>query len=107
MPARFRVRKKAKADLRGIGRYTRKRWDRDQSNRYLGELDACFHRLADMPALGRPYAPIPPYLRYEQGSHVVFFRRELSGDVVIVRVLHERMLPELHLSEKDELDENE
>ena len=102
MPAHFRVRQKAKADLRGIGRYTRERWGRDQSNRYLAELDACFHQLVDMPALGRPFAPIPTYLRLGQGSHVVFFRREPSGDVVIVRVLHKRMLPELHLDPSQE-----
>jgi toxin ParE1/3/4 len=98
--ARLRVRQKARADLREIGRFTRRRWGRDQSNRYLGDLDACFHRLLSTPALGRVYAPLPLYLRHEQGSHVVFFRREPDGDVVIVRVLHERMLPELHL-EKD------
>ena len=95
--ARLRVRKKARADLREIGRYTRKRWGREQSNRYLGELDTCFHRLVSMPTLGRPFVPVPPYLRQDHGSHVVFLRREANGDVVVVRILHERMLPQLHL----------
>lgn len=102
MPARLRVREKAKADLRDIGRYTRQRWGRDQSNRYLGELDACFHRLVSTPSLGRSYAPLPPYWRHRQGSHVVFFRKDPNGDVVIVRVLHERMLPERHLGKNDD-----
>jgi len=31
----------------------------------------------------------------------VFFRREPTGDVVIVRVLHKRMLPERHLTDPD------
>jgi toxin ParE1/3/4 len=100
----LRVRKKAKTDLRDIGRYTRKRWGRKQSNHYLGELDACFRRLVSTPVLGRAYVPMPPYLRLKQGSHVVFFRRETNGDVVIVRVLHERMQPELHLTKKDDED---
>jgi toxin ParE1/3/4 len=100
VPARLRVRKRARADLSDIGRYTRQRWGRDQSHRYLGELDACFHRLLSTPTLGRIYAPLPPYWRVEQRSHVVFFRREANGDVVIVRVLHERMLPELHLGKR-------
>ncbi len=61
-----------------------------------------------MPALGRPFAPIPTYLRLEQGSHVVFFHREPNGDVVIVRVLHKRMLPELHLDpSRENQDEDE
>jgi plasmid stabilization system protein ParE len=55
--------------------------------------------------LGRAYAPIPPYWRFEHASHVVFFRREDGGDVVIVRVLHERMLPELHLVEPEDDEE--
>jgi toxin ParE1/3/4 len=45
---------------------------------------------------------LPSYWRIEQGSHVVFFRRELNGDVVIVRVLHKRMLPELHLGKAED-----
>lgn len=100
--AQLRVRKRASADLREIGRYTRQRWGREQSNRYLGQLDACFHRLLSMPSLGRAYDPLPSYWRIEQGSHVVFFRRELNGDVVIVRVLHKRMLPELHLGKAED-----
>ena len=100
MAARLRIRKKARADLRDIGRHTRQRWGREQSNRYLGELDVCFHQLASTPSLGRVYAPAPSYRRYEQRAHVVFFRRETNGDVVIVRVLHRRMLPELHLGTK-------
>jgi toxin ParE1/3/4 len=99
---RLRVRDKARADLIEIGRYTRQRWGRDPSNHYLGQLDACFRQLASTPSLGRPYAPLSPYWRLEQGSHVVFFRREASGDFVIVRVLHERMLPELHLGKTED-----
>jgi toxin ParE1/3/4 len=48
----FRLTKAAKADMRGIGRYTRKRWGRDQAHRYLGDLDDCYHRLAEKPDLG-------------------------------------------------------
>jgi toxin ParE1/3/4 len=97
VPPRVHVLRQALADLREIGRYTRRRWGLEQRNRYLAELDACFQHLAETPSLGRPYAPVPPYWRVTQGAHVVFFRREDGGDVVIVRVLHARMLPERHL----------
>ena len=99
---RVRVRKRARADLEDIGRYTRQRWGREQSIRYLGDLDACFRQLVSTASLGRAYAPLPPYWRCERGSHVVFFRREPNGDVVVVRVLHRRMLPELHVGKKDD-----
>jgi plasmid stabilization system protein ParE len=38
----------------------------------------------------------------EQGKHVVFFRRE-PGGILISRILHERMLPERHLMDEDEM----
>jgi plasmid stabilization system protein ParE len=40
----------------------------------------------------------PGLRRREQGKHVVFYRRD-GGDILILRILHERMLPELHIGE--------
>jgi toxin ParE1/3/4 len=86
---------------RGIGEYTRHCWGDAQAVRYLTGLDACFFRIADGTGAGR--VSQLPYLRLEYVSHVVFFRRETNGDAIIVRVLHQRMLPELHLeSETDD-----
>lgn len=102
MKPRFRLTQAAKADLRGIGRYTRKRWGRDQAHRYLSELDACFHLLAENPALGRAYADLPPYWRVLRGKHAVFYRVTDEAIVLVVRVLHAQMLPELHLPGSEE-----
>lgn len=96
MGARLRVSRKARADLLTIGRYTRERWGREQSNKYLTQLDASLRSLASTRTLGREYAPLPPYWRLETGSHVVFFRRTPEGDLFVVRILHKRMLPEIH-----------
>jgi toxin ParE1/3/4 len=85
-----------------IGAYTRDRWGPAQAVRYLTDLDACFSRVARDADLGRPYPPRPRYRRIRQGKHVVFFLREPTGDVLIVRILHQRMLPERHLSESVE-----
>lgn len=93
----FRLTKAAKADMRGIGRYTRKRWGRDQAHRYLGDLDDCYHRLAEKPDLGRAYSDLPPYWRILQGKHAVFYRVTEDSNLLVVRVLHAQMLPELHL----------
>jgi toxin ParE1/3/4 len=88
---------KAKADVKDIGRFTQQRWGVDQRNRYLGDLDACFQKIAENPTVGNSAEAIRPgYRRIREGSHVVFFRK--AGDEVeIVRVLHRRMLPEKHL----------
>jgi toxin ParE1/3/4 len=45
----FILTQKAKDDLLGIGRYTRKQWGKVQQRRYLTQLDSAFHDLADKP----------------------------------------------------------
>jgi toxin ParE1/3/4 len=98
--SQFRLARPALEDLRSIRRYTRRRWGDDQARRYLTELDECFHMLAENPKLGRQCDDIRPgLLRRETGRHVVFFRLEKYG-IRIVRVLHERMLPQLHLRQE-------
>ena len=103
----FRLTKAAKADLRGIGRYTRREWGRDQARRYLGELDACFHRLAEKPDLGRTYSDLPPYWRILRGKHAIFYRVTDDASLLVVRILHAGMLPELHLSGSEDDHEDE
>ncbi|MEO8905764.1 MAG: hypothetical protein ABI488_24770 [Polyangiaceae bacterium] len=43
--------------------------------------------------------------RQEQGKHVVFYRLRPYG-IRIIAILHERMLPDLHLSADDEEDDH-
>ena len=49
----FHLTAKAKADLKGIGRYTLKKWGREQRNRYLKKIDDAFHELSQDPEKGR------------------------------------------------------
>jgi toxin ParE1/3/4 len=103
MPS-FRLAKSATADLRKIGQYTKKRWGIEQARRYLGALDACFHRLAEQPDLGKSADDVRSGLRRQrQWHHAVFYRKTDYG-VRIIRVLHERMLPERHLADDDSED---
>jgi toxin ParE1/3/4 len=97
----FRLTKAAQEDLRKIGYFTRNRWGREQAKRYLQSLDACFHRLAENPQAGKPYGKLPPYWRIVQSKHVVFYRIFIKDTPLIVRVLHGRMLPELHLYDSE------
>ena len=93
---------RAEADLDAIAAYSLETWGLEQALEYLALLEACFRELADDRARGRVHRPRPEYWRFEQGKHVVFFRREEGGGVLIVRVLHHRMLPALHLDENPE-----
>jgi toxin ParE1/3/4 len=97
----FRLTRRAEADLFDIADYTRQTWGDEQCARYLDLLEACCQRLADHPVLGRACDKLRPGLRRrEQGKHVVFYRRD-GDDILVVRILHERMLPELHLGDDD------
>jgi len=99
---RLRYTRRAEADLDSIAAYTLEKWGLEQAQRYLDALIACCEGLPADSSRGRVHHPRPEYLRTEQGKHVVFFRRDESGDTLVVRVLHERMLPELHLTADSE-----
>ena len=76
-----------------IGEYTLKQWGTEQTIRYLDQLETCCRRLADNPALGRSCDEMRPGLRrMEQGRHVIFYRQQEPG-ILVVRILHQRMLP--------------
>jgi toxin ParE1/3/4 len=86
----------AHADLVDIADRTFERWGEHQEHKYIGDL---YRRFADLAAnlnLGRACDEIRQGLRrIGQGSHVVYFRAA-GEELEIVRVLHERMLPEKH-----------
>jgi toxin ParE1/3/4 len=85
---------RAKADLLKIGSHTLETWGEAQALRYLSNLEDCANALAANPSLGRVCDWIRPGLRrFETGRHVIFYRPEKAG-ILIVRVLHQSMLPE-------------
>ena len=90
MPA-FRLSAKSFEDLKTIGRFTLKYWDREQHKIYLSKLDESFHILADQPQLGIARDDIRQgYRVYHVGRHLVFYRQKSSG-IEIIRILHDRM----------------
>ncbi|MCK7547719.1 type II toxin-antitoxin system RelE/ParE family toxin [Marinobacter koreensis] len=94
----FKLSRKAKTDLRSIARHTETKWGREQRNHYILQFDHCFHLLKDNPKLGQTCFEISPnYRQYPLGSHIIFYKISLDSDVEIIRILHERMLPEEHL----------
>ncbi|WP_151705713.1 type II toxin-antitoxin system RelE/ParE family toxin [Nitrincola alkalilacustris] len=99
----FKLTRKAKADLKSIALYTEQRWGRDQRNHYILQFDQCFHRLGENPNLGQNCDEISQgYQQCPLGSHIIFYRLDdKSGDaksgVEIIRILHKRMLPKVHL----------
>lgn len=91
---------KAKDDLTAIGHYTQSTWGREQRNCYLSLLDAAFQNLAVHPFIGIDCSVIRPgYRKQAVGKHIVFYRQIETGEIEIVRVLHERMDVEQHFLE--------
>ena len=93
--ATFRFSRRAEADLLSIAGYTLHTWGEAQAYRYVGELETCCQMLADNPGLGRSCDDVRPGLRrMEHGKHVVFYRVQQPGGILVVRILHQRILPE-------------
>lgn len=91
LPIRFSA--EADADLEQIAEYTWNTWGKRHLAKYMRDLDDCFERIQKHPLIGRSCESIrPKFRRIEVGQHVVFYITE-SDDILIVRVLHQQMLP--------------
>jgi toxin ParE1/3/4 len=89
----------AKSDLKSIGRYTQVTWGVEQRNRYLTLFHRSFHDLAVNPLMGRDCGDIRSgYRKLPIGKHLVFYRQKEPDVIEIVRILHERMDSESHLT---------
>jgi toxin ParE1/3/4 len=92
------IRPKAQRDLKEIWSYTLKTWSREQANRYLSTINAAIGELRQRPELGRPCDDVSPgLLRRKVERHVIYFRH-LQENLLVVRVLHERMQVKAHVA---------
>ncbi len=98
--ASFYLTNAARADLKEIGRYTKKQWGAPQRVKYLTMLDGCFQDLAAKPLTGQDCSDIRSgYRKYSAGSHVIFYRQIAEDTIEVVRILHGRMDTERHFLE--------
>jgi toxin ParE1/3/4 len=96
--SRYLLSPAAQADLEHIWDYTADRWDADQAEEYLRELQRTIERVAVNPRIGHACDEIRPgYLKFAAGSHMLFYRVTTDGVVDVVRVLHQRMDVDRHL----------
>jgi toxin ParE1/3/4 len=87
----------AESDLLEIAAHTELEFGAEQRDLYLRALEeACEHTLPRFPSIARSVPQRPELLRWRCERHVIYFRRVQDG-LEVVRVLHERMLPDLHL----------
>ena len=96
--SRFLLSPAAQADLEHNWDDTADRWDVDQAEEYLRELQRGIERAAANPLVGRPCDEIRTgYRTLAVGSHMLFYRVTAEGVVDVVRVLHQRMDVDRHL----------
>ncbi len=70
-----------------------------QTTTYMAAIEEALTMLAAHPDMGARFThdrSRRTYRRYRCGSHIVYYRKR-EADIFIVRLLHERMLPEKHL----------
>jgi toxin ParE1/3/4 len=100
--ATYRFSLSAEGDLEGILAYSIDEWGIEQTARYRDQLLGCCQLIAQQTMLGRSCDDIRPgYLRIQEGRHVLFFKRDAAG-VLVVRILHDCMNPFRHIEDDDE-----
>ena len=88
----------ARADLSEIWDYTAERWGQAQAERYILIIRDSFEALANGTRRGRSIDDIRAgYLKLAVGSHFLFYRLTDSGQIDVVRILHQRMDVAAHL----------
>ena len=88
-----RISAQAEDDLDQIAEYPQATWGWRQTEKNLGKLEDSFNLVAESPSLGRPCDSIHDGVRrFEIARHVIIYLPESQG-VLVVRVLHEQMLP--------------
>ena len=93
----YRLSRKAEKDIGNIARYTIEQFDTEQARTYRDSMVACFRSLAETPGIGRKVDHIREgYRRFDHRSHVIFYKRD-GQNILIIRVLHQRMHAPRHL----------
>ncbi|WP_438751380.1 type II toxin-antitoxin system RelE/ParE family toxin [Pararhizobium sp. O133] len=88
---------KAAADLDEIYDYTEDQWGPEQAETYIAELEqACSSLLLHSTRRAVRAVGKSRYFVISCGSHRVWYR-ENQEDILIVRILHQRMDPARHL----------
>ena len=88
----FKLTVKAKEDLKNIAKFTEKTWNKKQRNSYLKQFDNTFKLISNTPGIGKDCDFIKEgYLKYPQGSHIIFYKKVSADEILVVRILHKQM----------------
>lgn len=88
----------ARGDLRGIWRYSAERWGPDQADAYTDAIEDACRFVAGSVSIGKPIVSRRGYRKWIVRSHVLYLR-EFSDRIEVIRILHVRQDPDIHLAE--------
>ena len=85
-------RQKAIEDLSDIWEYTVIEWSENQAEKYYFLIQSACDKIAADFNIGKAYDAIHPgLLGYPIGRHIIFYQLVETGEVEIIRILHEQM----------------
>jgi len=94
---KYQLTEEAARDIEEILAYSLKKFGATQTEHYFVALKECVGLLAENPGIGHSVDNIlPKYFRFPYESHVIFYKKS-SSLILVVRILHERMDPKLHI----------
>ncbi len=90
MPS-YRLTPAAKSDLLEIWDYTVKTWGKNQTEKYLLNIEVKLEQLAANPEMGKPRPEIRPgFYSFPVGKHIIFYL-PTGNHIHIIGILHGRM----------------
>jgi toxin ParE1/3/4 len=89
---KYELTNKAVEDLSEIWEYTVEEWSETQANRYYNFVLESYQEIANHPQFGKQYEEIEKdLLGFKSNHHIIFFKVVSPKEIVVVRILHERM----------------
>lgn len=86
------ISEKALEDINNIWIYTAENWSVEQADRYYNLIIDEIEYIVDNLNMARDFGKIRKSYRYSKvKSHLIFFRKDKTNEIEVVRVLHERM----------------
>jgi toxin ParE1/3/4 len=94
---RLAIAPRARADLRGIWHYTATEHGPEAADAYLRDLDKAMQLVREFRDMGSDCSEVRRgYRRIRSGSHLIYYIAD-QAELVVIRVLHERMDAESNL----------
>lgn len=98
--AKYRFTNKAVEDLSDIWEYTVNTWSERQADVYYEMLIDCCQKITTNPRIyGTKYEEVSEDLYgYRANRHIIFYRILPDEDILVIRILHQKMDLKFHLT---------